>query len=798
MDLIQRKLTKNEWESIEIPVPIKEKKILLFIKKSFHDVLNKLNNTKTLLSFTKINDNESIHNYLYILYFENNMVKLFNKFNYKYTKKKSKHKKIKKSDVIRLKHNEKTIKEKKETIYEYILFEYLSDMLRLYYGHDKKWQSKYIILYNLLKLSVVNPNTRIIEIINEMLDDFKDKLSYESLLKVSSDFIERDPIIQNNKDIELYRHQKELFTVCKQPNPKLVLYIAPTGTGKTISPIGLSEKYKIIFVCAARHVGLALAKAAISVEKKVAFAFGCMDATDIRLHYFSAKEIIRDRKSGSIRKVDNSVGDKVEIMICDIKSYIPAMLYMKSFNPVEEIITYWDEPTITMDYESHEFHDIIKKNWNENKIPNMVLSSATLPNEEELTNTIMDFRTKFNDCSIHSIVSHDCQKTIPIVNKEGYKELPHYMFNNYKEIKSCVKYCLKNKTVLRNIDYSEIVKFILYINKNKAFIKKKRYYYESYFESLEDFNIQYIKEYYLHLLGSIKKESWKTIYNHFQKNRVITYDSSIYITTKDANTLTCGPSIYLVNDISKIAKFCIQIAKIPNVILNDIIEDINFNNKINKQIRELEMQFEDGTKEDADKEKKSENDNRLSPEMKRLMREIQQLQGMIKTIELNKMFVPNSHEHLKRFEYKKGNYQPFTCDINEEVIEKIMLIDDVSDQYKLLLMMGIGVFDTNNSITYTEVMKNLAQEQKLYLIIASSDYIYGTNYQFCHGYIGKDMTHLTQEKCIQAMGRVGRNSLQKDYSIRFRDNNIIKKLFLKEENKLEVVNMNKLFCSDYI
>ena len=141
--------------------------------------------------------------------------------------KKSKHKKIKKSDVIRLKHNEKTIKEKKETIYEYILFEYLSDMLRLYYGHDKKWQSKYIILYNLLKLSVVNPNTRIIEIINEMLDDFKDKLSYESLLKVSSDFIEKDPIIQNNKDIELYRHQKELFTVCKQPNPKLVLYIAP-------------------------------------------------------------------------------------------------------------------------------------------------------------------------------------------------------------------------------------------------------------------------------------------------------------------------------------------------------------------------------------------------------------------------------------------------------------------------------------------------------------------------------------------------------------------------------------------
>ena len=395
--------------------------------------------------FTKINDSESIHDYLYTLYFENNVVKLFNKYNLKYIKKKTKHKKIKKGDIIRLKHNEKTIQEKRNIIFEYILFDYLSDMMKLYKDKNDNWQSKYTIIYNLLKLSVVKPNIRLIEIVNYLLEKLSEKLSYKTLLKVSPNFIENDPIIQNNKDIQLYRHQKELFTVCKQPNPKLILYIAPTGTGKTISPIGLSEKYKIIFVCAARHVGLALAKSAISVEKKVAFAFGCMDATDIRLHYFSAKEIIRDRKSGSIRKVDNSVGDKVEIMICDIKSYLPAMLYMKSFNPIEEIITYWDEPTITMDYETHEFHDIIKKNWNENKIPNMVLSSATLPNEDELSNTIMDFRTKFDNCSIHSIVSHDCQKTIPIINKEGYKELPHYMFNNYKEIKSCVKYCLKNK-----------------------------------------------------------------------------------------------------------------------------------------------------------------------------------------------------------------------------------------------------------------------------------------------------------------------------------------------------------------
>lgn len=128
-----------------------------------------------------------------------------------------------------------------------------------------------------------------------------------------------------------------------------------------MSPLGLSESYKIIFVCAVRHVGLALAKSAISIEKKVGFAFGCKDVTDIRLHYFAAKDFTRDRRSGQIRHVDSTVGDNVEIMITDIQSYLYAMYYMKSFNSVDNIIVYWDEPTITMDYPQHEFHDIIKK-----------------------------------------------------------------------------------------------------------------------------------------------------------------------------------------------------------------------------------------------------------------------------------------------------------------------------------------------------------------------------------------------------------------------------------------------------
>ena len=79
------------------------------------------------------------------------------------------------------------------------------------------------------------------------------------------------------------------------------------------------------------------------------------------------------------------------------------------------------------------------------------------------------------------------------------------------------------------------------------------------------------------------------------------------------------------------------------------------------------------------------------------------------------------------------------------------------------------------------------------MIIASSDYIYGTNYQFCHGYVGKDLNNMTQEKTIQALGRIGRNQINKDYSIRFRDDVLIEKIFTASEYKPEVENMNKLF-----
>jgi hypothetical protein len=55
--------------------------------------------------------------------------------------------------------------------------------------------------------------------------------------------------------------------------------------------------------------------------------------------------------------------------------------------------------------------------------------------------------------------------------------------------------------------------------------------------------------------------------------------------------------------------------------------------------------------------------------------------------------------------------------------------------------------------------------------------------------------NLTQEKVIQAMGRIGRNNIQQTYTVRFRDDSQIQKLFTSDTEKPEVINMNILFNS---
>ena len=877
MDLTQNKLTRTEWNGIEVPVSEGEKRILkLIIDSASTDVNMKTNDHLSMIQFLKLEKTIFNESFLYNKYFQtivNTMVQKYKTHTGIYemflvaSVSIKDMKMVKKADIIRIENM--NIITNRPFIFEFVLMDLCEHLLDKLMVMEKTYKitktpsislknkpsndnniisnhSYVYYLYTLIqfkKLSINNINKYVAEFVDSVIQYAKTKTRVSDIVHSASQTIEQNPYLLKYEDMSLYDHQKKLFTIASSnpTTPKLILYTAPTGTGKTLSPVGLLNNYRVIFVCVARHVGLALAKAAISVEKKIAFAFGCETASDIRLHYFAATDYVRNNRTGAIAKVDNSIGDKVEMIICDVKSYLVAMRYMLAFNKESKIITYWDEPTITMDYENHELHELIHKNWVENKISKMVLSCATLPKEEEIASTIIDFQCRFENAEIHNIRSYDCKKTISLLNKESKCVLPHLLFASYDDVEKCVKHCEDNKSLLRYFDLQEIIRFVEYVNKMPDALPE-HYSMSSYFgEDIANITMHSLKMYYLEVLKKVDATLWSQIFIYMvtsqpilgksnimqqdqlrklksmeqasstpsqsivrsnsiatpiQSTSVSSATTGVLITTEDAHTLTDGPTIYLAEDIQKIGQFCIQQTKIPQTVLTGLLEKIENNNCIQKRIDVLDKNLEDKLGKEIEKSKKMEREQ-FSGEVRNVMNEINGLRQQIQNVTMEQVYIPNTKQH-QHFWTKNENIiqNAFVPRIEESVVKEIMLIE-VETNMKLLLLLGIGMFDKNTNIDYMEVMKRLADEQKLFLIIAGSDYIYGTNYQFCHGFIGKDLQNMTQQKIIQAMGRIGRNNIQQDYSVRFRDNEILASLFLPSQENREAVVMSRLFsCED--
>jgi len=210
----------------------------------------------------------------------------------------------------------------------------------------------------------------------------------------------------------------------------------------------------------------------------------------------------------------------------------------------------------------------------------------------------------------------------------------------------------------------------------------------------------------------------------------------------------------------------------------------------------LEKEMEDRAGKPADDKEQSKKAEKepMTKEVKKLMETITTMRENLHIIHLNPLYIPNTVQHQNVWAPEGIPVQnAFVPYIDEEDVREIMGLD-VDSQKKLLLILGIGVFSLDSDVAYMEIMKRLAYNQRLFLIIASSDYIYGTNYQFCHGFIGKDLTNMTQQKTIQAIGRIGRNNIQQEYTVRFRDDAVLLNLFRKNDTNLEAMNMCRFFA----
>ena len=151
MNLSQQKLTKSEWDFLELPVNKKELYILEFIHNSYNKLNASENPNNSLIGYLKINvyDYEDFHKYFYNKFYENTIHTIVkeNKLNYK-LRINIKKLNIKKANKIRIRNINNDVILKDKTIFENLLME----QLMLYFENNTKTKKCYYY-YALLQLS---------------------------------------------------------------------------------------------------------------------------------------------------------------------------------------------------------------------------------------------------------------------------------------------------------------------------------------------------------------------------------------------------------------------------------------------------------------------------------------------------------------------------------------------------------------------------------------------------------------------------------------------------------------------
>lgn len=816
--LTQTKLSKEEWNKIEKPINDEfELCVLNMINNGYKNENNSFDNFKTMCEIMKFDKkyDESIFNHVFL-----EKLKSINKKNclgidsFLVSRTDIK---LNKKDKIKIENTIKMIKHTDladKNVIEFIILDVLKSLQKSIYKndnyfHDKKFNLALFNLHHLMNNYKDEINSVLCEIIDFCITNKFGKMNTMVILKNIGEFLEHNHIL-NCKRKSLFEHQKRIFELFKnlRENSKFVFYCAQTSSGKTLTPIGLCNDYKLIFMCASKHIGLSLAKSAFNMKKKVGFAFGCNDTSNIRINYNAINSYTE--KNG--RKIpDHSDGTNVDLMICDVQSYEYAMLYMKAFNKEENIILFWDEPTIGLDVESHHLHDIISHNWKVNQIPNIIFSCATLPNLEQMDSVCSVFKNKFDNPYIEYIESYDQHTNLCLYDDIGNIVMPHNLDLSLEEIKGTVKY--HGPKYFKFYSCVECCNFILHYTKtcDKSYI-------DNMFSDSQIFSSYFIKELYYNLILQMDKNTWIEFMASYLKKypKNVNADNNIFgneITTKHAYTLTNGPTLYISDNIENLCKFFMINSQINKSMINDIYKKIEYNDSIVQVLCKKEKEYEDKITKIKDNVNMMTN-MRLPPDALELHNQIEKMKNSLLELKIENIYKPNTRDHFKKWcsEYLEyDSCDAFTSTINNDSIANILNLQCLNKLYKFMIMLGIGIF--SNSIIeekeeyinsefierenqkYVEIVKELAENKSLYLILANSDYIYGTNYQFSHCYLGKDMKDMSQEKIIQCIGRIGRQVKNKHFSFRFRSSENIKSLYsIPYNDTIELVNLKKLFC----
>lgn len=562
-------------------------------------------------------------------------------------------------------------------------------------------------------------------------------------------------------EIAPYDSQVKLMDALKKHDKCLYLYSAMIGSGKTTFSVALikfverlrarnkkSSKYKglqVLFACSVEPVRHQVSRIAYNMDFPFAVA-----TIDQRMGESTSGGGQKDtfarggerspggRSSGgkdTVRVINNyncKYDENRLLIIADLNSTIELLKMSQNY------ILFLDEPTVGADQPNHPITRSVAKVMLIAP-ERTILSSATLPKEEEILPIVEYFKNRHGSkgtgtgAQIVNIRSKEAMVGCEMITYSGATITPHNNCTSSLNLANIVDRIKKTAFVDRL--YTAPVLYRLVERMKLAGIKEV-IDLEEHFSDITKLSQNEIQKVAITILEYLQNLNNDELVVEVCKplSNTTKYDID-RIFTSDAHKFL-GSCLVTVNNPLKFAYEKSQ----------QLLKNLDFNRLIKKYTKEQSIY---DVKRDKLKSVKNEKErSRKEQELNEFDRPILKIPDYIKI---------NTPDHIKL--YATG------VEIDKKLVQQIIKTEipldfNITDWMYLLLFAGVGVYSpSDDSIDkrYTDLILNFASEGKLSFLIADDHISYGANYPFSHVIITDEVANNHSLLTIfQLSGRAGR------------------------------------------
>ena len=529
--------------------------------------------------------------------------------------------------------------------------------------------------------------------------------------------------------------QIELMNAVKNniDNGFLLLYKTLPGLGKTTMILSICKFIK-----------------KVGASKKVIFC--CSDILEsvrvqvLRIMYnFGIKFGIGIGNSENSYKITNSWNCKNdnerELIVCD---YLSTLLILKENK--NEYVLFFDEPTIMTDsIKNADILELLARILY--YLPKFtILSSATLPQQDEMQDIITFHCNKYPQCNVSEIVSNKTLVGCIIKDFNGKILTPHSYCKNNNDLQVLLSQI--KKVPLLGKFYT--LPYLINLNE---FLKK--YNKNIDLDAIECFDQESVFECTLQLLTNVASSD---IFNEFMNIKAVDIiEDSL---DKERLDKDYGKIVFtklITTHAFKYIGCCLIATENPLEFVKTNFYPIVQKLKEKFNIKSINSVYEK-YKKDTKNIKEMIDNIRLKYTSESVQEEkINEILRNKPCINFPNSIQVNSTDHIKGFaKYVKSYDQSLIK--NSIMPESIDITNfNVDDDLKFLLYMGVGIYSRNLDRDYCNQVLELLSDRQLAFIISDDSFCYGANYQISNVIINDDLCdNHSINTILQLIGRTSR------------------------------------------